>query len=725
MPFLSPKSLGSLVESSVLTQCSLLGRAAHGQIIKTVGLDLDSFLSNHLINMYSKLDQPNSARILLSLTPTHFRSVVTWTSLISGSVQNGHFTSAISYFSTMRHESIQPNDFTFPCLFKAAGSLHSPVLGQQFHDLAIKLSFIDDVFVACSAFDMYSKTGFLNDANKLFDEMSYRNIATWNACISNAVLNGKPQEGIRMFVQLLRDGEVAPNSISFCAFLNACSDGAFLTQGQQLHSYLIKEGHEADVSVLNGLIDFYGKCHKVGFSEKVFEKMKERNCVSWCSILAAYEQNDMGEKACVVFLKARRAGIEPTDFMVSSVLSACAGLAALEAGRVVHGLAVKACIEENIFVGSALVDMYGKCGSIEDCERAFFRMPRKNLICWNALIGGYAHQGHADMALELFKEMTSSRDSDGLLPNYVTFVCVLTACSRGGKVNIGIDIFDSMNRKYKIKPGAEHYACVVDMLGRAGQVERAYEFIRQMPGRPTISIWGALLNACKMHGKHELGKIAAENLFELDPQDSGNHVLLSNMFAAAGQWDKANLVRKEMKEVGIKKGAGCSWIAVKNTVHVFQAKDTSHSRNAEIQAMLVKLKKEMKAAGYVPDTKLALYDVEDEEKESEVWCHSEKIALAFGLIALPPGVPIRLTKNLRVCVDCHSAIKFISRIVRREIIVRDNNRFHRFVDNQCSCGDYWLTRDVPCCRRASTLINCGALSKSMLVKSWDDYLNIT
>lgn len=590
----------------------------------------------------------------------------------------------------MRRECVQPNDFTFPCVFKAAASLRSTVLGQQFHGLAIKLLLIDDVFVACSAFDMYSKMGFLSEASKVFDEMPYRNIATWNACISNAVLNGKPSEGICKFLQLLRGGEAAPNSISFCAFLNACSDGGFLTEGQQLHGYLIKDGHEADISVLNGLIDFYGKCHEVGFSEKVFDKMSERNSVSWCSMLAVYEQNNMEEMACALFSKARRAGVEPTDFMVSSVLSACAGLAALEPGRVLHGLAVKACVEENIFVGSALVDMYGKCGSIEDCERSFFMLPRRNLICWNALIGGYAHQGRADMALELFREMTNCRYSEGLLPNYVTFVCVLTACSRGGLVKEGMAIFDSMRKEYGTNPGAEHYACVVDMLGRAGQVERAYQFIRQkVQVRPTISIWGALLGACKMHGKPELGKLAAEKLFELDPQDSGNHVLLSNMFAAAGQWDEASLVRKEMKDVGIKKGAGCSWISVKNSVHVFQAKDTSHSRNPEIQAMLAKLRKDMKAAGYIPDTKLALYDIEDEEKESEVWSHSEKIALAFGLIALPPGVPIRITKNLRVCVDCHSAIKFISGIVRREIIVRDNNRFHRFMNNQCSCGDYW------------------------------------
>ncbi|KAL7081938.1 hypothetical protein ACP275_14G069500 [Erythranthe tilingii] len=682
MSFLSPKSLASFVEAAVSAQSPRHGSAAHAQVIKTLGLSLNAFLSNHLINMYSKLDRPEPARILLSLTPPHFRSVVTWTSLISGNVQNGHFSSALYYFATMRRECIQPNDFTFPCLFKASASLRSPVLGRQFHGLATKLLLIDDVFVACSAFDMYSKTGFLNDADKLFDEMPYRNVATWNACISNAVLNGKPHEGVRKFVQLLRYEEATPNSISFCAFLNACSDGNFLTQGQQLHGYLIKQGHESEVSILNGLIDFYGKCHKIQFSKKVFNDMDERNSVSWCSMLAVYEQNDMGEMACGLFFKARRAGVEPTDFMVSSVLSACAGLAALESGRVVHGLAVKACIEENIFVGSALVDMYGKCGSIEDCERAFFMLPNRNLICWNALIGGYAHQGRADVALELFREMTYP-------PNYVTFVCVLTACSRGGLVNEGLDIFDSMKSKYGVNPGAEHYACVVDMLGRAGQVERAHSFIQQMRIRPTISIWGALLGACKMHGKSELGKIAAENLFELDPQDSGNHVLLSNMFAASGQWEEANLVRKEMKEVGIKKGAGCSWISVKNSVHVFQAKDVLHSRNVEIQAMLVKLRKDMKAAGYIADTKLALYDIEDEEKENEVWAHSEKIALAFGLIALPRGVPIRITKNLRMCVDCHSAIKFISGIVGREIIVRDNNRFHRFVDNKCSCGDYW------------------------------------
>ncbi|XP_057467470.1 pentatricopeptide repeat-containing protein At4g14850 [Actinidia eriantha] len=686
MPSLSliPDSLASLLESAVSARSSAAGRAVHALILKALPAPTPPFLSNHLVNMYSKLDRLHSAQLVLRLTPT--RSVVTWTALVAGAVQNGHFAFALLGFANMRREGIQPNDFTFPCAFKASALLRSSVTGKQLHGLAIKDGYIHDVFVGCSAFDMYCKTGLRDCARKVFDQMPERNIVTWNAYICNSVFDGRPHSAISAFVEFRRVGG-EPNWITFCGFLNACSDTSNLRLGKQLHGFVIQYGYEVDVSVANGLIDFYGKCRQISSSESVFVGICNRNEVSWCSMVAAYEQNDEQEKACFVFLWARKEGIEPTDFMVSSVLSACAALAGLELGRSLHALAVKACIEKNVFVGSALVDMYGKCGSIEDCERAFDEMPVRNLVTWNALLGGYAHQGHADMAFALFQEMTCGDNE--VVPNYVTLVCVLSACSRAGEVTMGTEIFESMRGRYRIEPGVEHYACVVDMLARAGKVEDAYEFTRRMPIRPTVSVWGALLGACRVYGKPELGRVAAENLFELDPHDSGNHVLLSNTFAAAGRWDEANLVRKEMKDVGINKGAGCSWVSVKNEIHVFQAKDTSHERNSEIQTMLVKLKREMKAAGYVPDTKLALYDLEEEEKETEVWHHSEKIALAFGLIVIPPGVPIRITKNLRICVDCHSAIKFISGIVDREIIVRDNNRFHRFSDNHCSCRDYW------------------------------------
>ena len=433
----------------------------------------------------------------------------------------------------MRRDSIQPNDFTFPCAFKASGSLRSPLAGKQLHALAVKAGQIADVFVGCSAFDMYSKTGLTYEARKMFDEMPVRNIATWNAYLSNSVLEGWYEDALTAFIVFRHEGW-EPNSITFCAFLSSCAGASNLRLGRQLHGFVLQSGFEADVSVANGLIDFYGKCHQVGCSEIMFSGIFKPNNVSWCSMVASYVQNDEVEKACMLFLRARKEGIEPTDFMVSSVVSACAGLSGLEVGRGVHALAVKACVEGNIFVGSALVDMYGKCGSIEDADRAFDEMPERNLITWNAMIGAYAHQGRADMAVALFDKMTHA--SLGVAPNYVTFVCVLSACSRDGSVNVGMEIFESMRGRHGIEPGAEHYTCVVDMLGRAGMVEQAYQFIKKMPIRPTVSVWGALLGACKMFAKPELGKIAADNLFELDPLDSGNHVLLSNMFAAAGRY---------------------------------------------------------------------------------------------------------------------------------------------------------------------------------------------
>ncbi|CAK7327065.1 unnamed protein product [Dovyalis caffra] len=681
MTLLTPNSLASLLETAVSTRSSVLGRATHAQILKTLQCPIPAFLSIHLISMYSKLDLPNSAQLLLQLNPT--RCVVSWTALISGSVQNGYFLSALLYFSKMRRENIQPNDFTLPCAFKASATLCLPFTGKQIHAIAVKLGQINDEFVGCSAFDMYSKIRLKREAQQLFDEMPARNISVWNAYICNAVLDGRPRKAIDTFIEFRQVGG-EPNSITFCAFLNACSDAGYLDLGRQLHGFVIRSGFEGDVSVANGIIDFYGKCKEVGLAEMVFTGMGRRNSVSWCSMVAACEQNDEKEKACVVFFMGRKEGIELTDYMVSSVISACAGLSGLELGRSVHALAVKACVAGDIFVGSALVDMYGKCGSIEDCEQAFHEMSDRNLVSWNAMISGYARQGDVDMAITLFEEMQSEA-----VPNYITLISVLSACSKGGAVKLGIEIFESMRDRYRIEPGAEHYACIVDMLGRAGMVERAYEFVQKMPIRPTISVWGALLNACRVYGKPELGKIAADNLFKLDPKDAGNHVLLSNMFAAAGRWEEATLVRKEMRDVGIKKGTGCSWVTAKNKVHVFQAKDASHERNSEIQAMLVKLRTDMQAAGYMPDTNYALYDLEEEEKMTEVGYHSEKIALAFGLVALPPGVPIRITKNLRICVDCHSAFKFISGIVEREIIVRDNTRFHRFRDSQCTCRDFW------------------------------------
>ncbi|GAB2217626.1 hypothetical protein Droror1_Dr00000828 [Drosera rotundifolia] len=680
-------SLTTLISTAISLRSPHLARATHALILKTTAIcPLPLVLTNHLVNMYSKLDLIALATLLLSLSP--IRSVVTWTSLIAGSLHNGHAASALAQFRSMIRDSVRPNDFTYPCALKASGELKWVVTGKMVHGMAVRMGFVRDVFVGCSVFDMYEKVGWRDDARKVFDEMPERNVATWNAWICNAVSDGRCGDAVSGFAEFLGSGGGGKgNSITYCGVLNACSDLGSLRLGRQLHGFLIKSGDAGDVSVVNGLIDFYGKCEDVRCSEMVFDAIRERNDVSWCSMVAAYQQNGEEEEACLLFLRAREGGIVLSEYMLSSVLSACAGLAVFELGRSVHAVAEKACVMGNVFVGSALVDMYGKCGSLDDAEQAFYGMPEWNLVSWNSMLSGYAHLGRADMALSLFKEMTSGIHD--VKPNYVTLICVLTACSRGGSMKAGMDIFESMRGSFGIEPVSGHYACVVDMLGRAGMVDKAYDFILKMPIVPSVSVWGALLAASRLYGKPQLGTIAAHKLFELDPQDSGNHVLYSNMFAASGRWVEADIIRANMKNQDIKKGTGYSWIAYKNEIHVFQAKDSSHERNTDILAMLVKLRREVEAAGYSPKTNLSLYDLEEEERESEIWSHSEKIALAFGLIILPHGTPIRITKNLRICLDCHDAIKIISSIVGREIIVRDNNRFHRFKDNDCSCGDYW------------------------------------
>ncbi|PKA61399.1 Pentatricopeptide repeat-containing protein [Apostasia shenzhenica] len=679
-----PQALAGAIELAVSSSSLLLGRAAHAQIVKALyPLPLPSFLSNHLINMYSKLDLPGPASLVLSLDPCP--SVVSFTALISGAAQNYHPLLALRIFPLLLRSSSRPNDFTLPSVLKAAASIPCAVAGIQLHAFSLKSGLLSDVFVISAALDMYHKTGLSSHACLLFDEMPHKNIVSWNAVMTNALIAGRPDAAIAAFIRLRVSGE-EPNEVSFCAFLNACAAAEYFRLGSQLHSFILRFGFDPNLSVGNALVDFYGKCSCVLAARQVFDEMLLKNDVSWCSIIVAHAQNAEEEVAFNLYIEARREGFVPTDFMISSVLTTCSILSGLDLGRSLHAVAVRSCIEGSIFVGSALVDMYGKCGSIEDAKQVFDDMPDRNSVTWNAMISGYAAQGNAAMALSVFDEMTRGGE---VMPNYVTLVCVMSACAREGRLKEGMELFETMEERFGIKPRMEHYACAVDLLGRAGKEEKAYEIIKKMAMKPSVSVWGALLNACRIHRKAELGRIAAEELFKIDPLDSGNHVLLSNIYASAGRWEESIEVRKDMNDVGIKKEPGCSWIAWKDEIHVFQAKDAIHEKIGDIRATLADLRRRMIAAGYTPDTRFALYELEEEEKESELHQHSEKLAVAFGLICIPAGIPIRISKNLRVCGDCHQAMKFISGIEGREIILRDNVRFHRFKDYKCSCRDYW------------------------------------
>jgi pentatricopeptide repeat protein len=556
--------------------------------------------------------------------------------------------------------------------------------GRQVHAHTVISGFSSILFIGNNFINMYAKCERIEDARKVFDRMPQREAITWTTIVTGYAQNGPAEEALKLFGQMQRAG-MRLNEFTFASVVKAGAGIAALEEGRQVHASILKTGFESDIFVGSALVDMYAKCRVVDEARQVFDCMPERNVVSWSGMIAGYALNGQDEEALKVFWQALMMGLRPNDFTFSTVLSVCANITALDQGRQVHCLSMKSGFDSYTFVGSSLVGMYAKCGCIKEAGRLFDKLPQRNLAAWNAMIIGCAQHGLVKEALELFSEIELA----GMKPNDVTFLCVLSACSHAGLVDEGQHYFDSMSRDYGITPRGEHYACMVDILGRSGRLQEADEFIKQMPSEPIASVWGALLGACRMHGNMELGKLAAEKLFELDPHNSGTHVLLSNIYAAAGRWEDAAKVRKMMRERGVKKETGLSWIGVKNKVHTFVSDDNLHPQAKEIYAKLKTLNEQMEAAGYVPDTKFVLHDVQEEQKGALLCFHSEKLAVAFGLISTPMETTIRIMKNLRMCGDCHTAIKFISKVVKREIVVRDTNRFHHFKDGVCSCRDYW------------------------------------
>eukprot|EP01018_Ginkgo_biloba_P008643 Gb_28762 [translate_table: standard] len=674
-------TFGSVLKACASQAAKEQGKQVQTHIIKS-GLELNEFAGSALVDMYAKCGSIYDACQLFDTMPK--RDLVLWNAMIGGYTQNDQGEMALKLFCEMRLAGMDVNQFTFGSVLKACAGLQALEEGKTVHGQIFQFKFEPDIFLNTALVDMYSKCGSVEAAWKIFIKMPVQNVVVFNAMIAGAAQHGHLNEALKLFGQMHWDG-MRPNQSTFVTLLSACSIAAALEWSKLVHVHIIKSGFEFDVFVGNALLDTLVKRGAVHDARKVFNKMPERSVVSWTAMIAGYAQNEYGEEALKLFLQMQQAGMKPNQFTYASVISACASLASLEQGKWVHAHSIKTGFILDAFVESSVLDMYAKCGSIEDGRQVFDKMLHRDAVTWNAMIFGYAQHGCGKDALQLFEQMQQA----GMKPNHITFVGVLSACSHVGLVDKGLYYFDCMSGDYGVTPIAEHYTCIVDLLGRAGRLDEAERFINRMPFEPGAVMWRTLLGACRIHGNMELGKHAAECVFELEPQDNATYVLLSNIYAAVCRWDDVWMVRKMMKDKGVKKEPGLSWIEVKNEMHVFVAGDKSHPQMDEIHVILETLTRQMKEAGYIPDTMYVLQDVEQEEKEHSLCHHSEKLAIAFGLLSLAPGIPVRVVKNLRVCGDCHSGMKFISKIVGRELVVRDNSRFHHFKDGLCSCGDYW------------------------------------
>lgn len=392
-------------------------------------------------------------------------------------------------------------------------------------------------------------------------------------------------------------------------------------------------------------------------------------------------------EAMELFREMQFAGAIPNEFTLASALAACANLVALDQGRWIHVYMEKTRIRVNERLLASLIDMYAKCGEIKFASKIFFdeHSPRQRVWPWNAMIGGFAMHGLSKEAIDLFEQMKLTN----IAPDHVTFVALLTACSHGILVDEGRLYFKSMRCVHGLEPKIEHYGCMVDLFGRAGHLKEAEELIISMPMAPDAVIWGALLGACRIHGDIEMGEKIGKLIRELKPNLVGCHVLLANMYSDSGRWNDAVNLRNKIEISRMKKTPGCSSIELNGMFHQFLVGDRSHPQTNQIYSFLDEMTIKLKIAGYVPEVREVLLDLDEEDKETALSRHSERLAIAFGLINTAPGTPIRIVKNLRVCGDCHQATKFISKVYDREIIVRDRIRFHHFKDGLCSCNDYW------------------------------------
>ncbi|OVA17772.1 Pentatricopeptide repeat [Macleaya cordata] len=537
---------------------------------------------------------------------------------------------------------------------------------------------------------MYSEFNSIHNARYVFDKTLNKTIFVWNAFIRALALAGHGEEALEIYRQM-NETRIPSDRFTYPYILKACvgssTSASLLRKGKEIHAHILRHGFESYVHVATTLVDMYARYGCVSSAGYVFDFMPERNVVSWSAMIACYAKNGRPFEALMLFqeMMAGNPDDVPNSVTMVSVLQACAALAALGQGKLMHGYILRRGLDSILPVINSLITMYAKCGSVEIGRRVFDRMIKRDVVSWNSMISGYGIHGFGEEAVRVFKEMIYS----GISPNTVTFVSVLGACCHVGLVDEGKKLFDSMVRQHNIFPSAEHHACMVDLLGRAGQLEEAVKMVEDMRIEPGPTVWGSLLGSCRIHCNIELAERACRRLFELEPMNAGNYVLLAGIYAEAKMWEEVSRVRKLLEARGLQKLPGCSWIEVKKKIYSFMSVDELNPQMEQLHALLAQLSMEMKETGYVPDTKVVLYELDQDEKERIILGHSEKLALAFGLINCSKGETIRITKNLRLCEDCHSVTKFISKFANREILVRDVNRFHHFRDGVCSCGDYW------------------------------------
>ncbi|CAM8985854.1 unnamed protein product [Rhodiola kirilowii] len=783
----SPKS-----ELDLMTYCMVLqlcaerkslneGRKVHSVLISN-GVEISGILGTKLVFMYVSCGDLKQGRELFDVLANE--KVFLWNLMMNEYAKIGDFNNVVELFNKMRALNVDPNSHTFTSVLKLLGSLKSEDGGEAVHACAMKMGLSSHNNVANALITFYFKVGRFLSAFKVFDELSDRDVVSWNSMISGCVSNGAAVKGLELFQEMLEAGI----DVDFATLINvlvACTDCGVLLLGRAVHSYVVKSG--PDVLMFgNVLIDMYSKCGDLISASRVFDKMSSKNAVSWTSMMAGFTRAGLSDKAISLFRQMETEGPKPDVYTITSVLHACSLYGSLENGQYLHEYVRKNGFDSSLSVCNSLIDMYAKCGSMEEAKKVFNQLGiRKNIVSWNALIGGYTKNGLSNDPVNMFTEMQRLLKPDGFTlacvlpaadlrkglqihgyilrswfwpdqhvanalldmyvkcgalvlarsvfksiivknlvswtvmvagfamhgfgresietfnqmrktgiePNEVSFMATLSACSHSGLLDEGYRFFNIMRYDCNIEAKLEHYGCVVEMLSRAGKLSEAYKFIKSMPVEPDAKIWSELLCGCRVHHDVNLAEKVAEEVFTLEPENTEYYMLLANVYAEAERWEEARKLTERISRIGSKKknlkNTGCSWIEVRGKVEIFVSGDYMHPQMTKIDKLLTELRSLMKEHGKYLKTKYALIDEDETGKDGAICRHSEQLAMAFGVLNLPPGKTIRVVKDVRVCRECHEMAKFMSKVTEREIILRDSNRFHHFRDGNCSCKGYW------------------------------------
>ncbi|XP_065853281.1 pentatricopeptide repeat-containing protein At5g13270, chloroplastic [Euphorbia lathyris] len=650
------------------------GRLIHKQIKYPCGI-----LENFVLKMYVECGSlVDAGKVFDEMSE---RNLTSWGTIISAYAEHGLLEKALCFFSDMIELGIKPNSAIYVEIFRVLIAPALLEMGKQMHSHVIRSGFGVNFDIATAIFNMYVKCGCLEEAEIVLNQMNEKNVVVWTGLMVAFTQAEKQEKALALFDKMVREG-LDFDEYVFSITLKACAGSGDLNLGKQIHCCIVKLGLESQVSVGTPLVDFYTKCAEFESALKAFERIIEPNDVSWSALITSYCQMGEFEESLKVFESLRSKRTEALNsFAYTSIFQACSALSDFTTGSQVHADAVKRNLIAPRHGESAMVTMYSRCGKLDYANLAFESISEPDTVAWTAMIAGYAYQGNATEALKLFRTMQNS----GVRPNEVTFTAVLTACSHSGLVEQGRDYLHQMSTKYGVAPSIDHYDCMIDIYARAGHFHEAIELIKNMPFDPDAMSWKCLLGGCWTHRNLELGVIAAENLLCIDPDDTAGYVLLFNLYAAFGKWKEAANIRKTMSERNLRKELSCSWITVKGEIHRFIVGDKHHSRTNEIYSKL----NEFDCFAMNDETGLITEEDVSIERKEQLLVHSERLAIAFGLISLPKTAPVMVFKNLRACKDCHEFIKQVSFQTGREIVVRDSCRFHHFKLGECSCNDYW------------------------------------